>query len=79
MRQPKHDKVVQFGLQGSRLLRYARPIWTCLDSWRLDAWSDSSWYVDDPDAVSEADRRGEDCRRGDGLITLARVGPDAVP
>jgi hypothetical protein len=51
MRQPKHDKMVRFRLPGSGLLDYARPIWTCLDSGRVDAWSDSRWYVDDPDAV----------------------------
>jgi hypothetical protein len=51
MRRPKHDKMVQFSLKGTGLLRYAQPIWTCLDSGRVDAWSDSTWYVDDPDAV----------------------------
>jgi hypothetical protein len=51
MRQPKHDKMVQFSLTGTGLLRYVQPIWTCLDSRQLDTWSDSSWYVDDPDAV----------------------------
>jgi hypothetical protein len=31
-RQPKHDKMVEFGLTRTGLLRYAQPIWTCLDS-----------------------------------------------
>jgi len=51
IRQPKHDKMVQFSLPGEGLLRYAQPIWTCLDNGRVDTWSDSWWYVDDPDAV----------------------------
>ncbi|HTC91811.1 MAG TPA: hypothetical protein VK686_26070 [Bryobacteraceae bacterium] len=51
MRQLKHDKMVQFSLPGGGLLRYARPIWRCLDSGRLDTWGDLSWYVDDPDRV----------------------------
>jgi hypothetical protein len=51
MSQPKHDKMVQFSLPGTGLLRYARPIWRRLDSGRLDTWGDSSWYVDDPDRV----------------------------
>jgi hypothetical protein len=51
MRQPKHDKMVQFSLTGTGLLRYAHPIWRCLDSGRVDTWSDSNWYVDDPEAV----------------------------
>jgi hypothetical protein len=50
IRQPKHDKMVQFRRPGTGLLD-ARPIWTCLDNGRVDAWSDSRWYVDDPDAV----------------------------
>lgn len=44
----RHDKMLRFSLPGTR---YVRPIWTCLDSGRADAWSESSWYVDDPDAV----------------------------
>jgi hypothetical protein len=48
MRRPKRDKMVQFSLTG---LDYAQPIWKCLDSGRVDGWSDSSWYVDNPDAV----------------------------
>jgi hypothetical protein len=51
MQRPKHDKVVQFSLQGAGLMRYAQPIWTCLDSGRVDAWSESTWYVRDADAV----------------------------
>ena len=51
MRQPKHDKMVQFSLTSTGLLRYAQPIWRCLDSGQVDAWSDSSWYVADPDAL----------------------------
>jgi hypothetical protein len=51
MRQPKHDKMVQFSLTGTGLLRYAQPIWRCLDSGQVDKRSDSSWYVDDPDAA----------------------------
>jgi len=51
MRQPRHEKVVQFSLPGTELLRYAQPIWAYLDSGEVDAWSDSSWYVDDPDGV----------------------------
>jgi len=47
----KHDKMVQFSLTAAGPLRYARPIWTCLDSGRVDALSNSSWYVVDPDAV----------------------------
>jgi hypothetical protein len=53
MRRPKHDKMVQFSLTGTGLLRYAQPIWTRLDNGRADAWSDSSWYVDDPVAVQK--------------------------
>ena len=51
MRQPNHDEMVRLSLTGTGLLRYAQPIWTRIDSRRVDTWSDSSWYVDDPDAV----------------------------
>jgi len=66
LRQPKHDKMVQFSLPGTGLLSYARPIWTCLDSRRLDTWGDSSWYVDDPDGVRK-------------LIEDARIAAVACP
>lgn len=49
LRLPKHDPMVQFRLQGKALLE--RSIWTCLDTGQMDLWSDSRWYVDDPDTV----------------------------
>ena len=52
-RQPKHDKMVEFSLPGTGLMHYGMSIWTCLDSGKIDKWSDSSWYVDDPKAVQQ--------------------------
>lgn len=51
MRRPKHDRIVQFSLPSKGLTSFTRPIWRCLDSGGMDLWGDSSWYVDDPDAV----------------------------
>jgi hypothetical protein len=47
MRRPKHDKMLRFSLPGGGL----RPVWTFLDSGTVDTWSDSRWYVNDPDTV----------------------------
>jgi len=31
IRHPKHDKMIQLSLTGRGLLRYAQPIWKCID------------------------------------------------
>ena len=69
LRLPKHDPMVQFRLQRKALL--ARPVWTCLDSGQVDLWSDSRWYVDDPDTVRKLIEDAS-CRYCNGLLEYFR-------
>jgi hypothetical protein len=69
LRLPKHDPMVQFRLQRKALL--ARPVWTCLDSGQVDLWSDSRWYVDDPDTVRKLIEDAS-CRYCNGLMEYFR-------
>jgi hypothetical protein len=50
LRLPKHDPMVQFRLQGAALLE---PVWVRLANGQVDLWSDSRWYVDNPDTVQK--------------------------
>lgn len=53
VRRPKHDKVVQFSQEGTGLMHSAAPIWTDVDGERVDARSESTWYVADPEAIGK--------------------------